>query len=160
MTAPIAHPADAAGPLRRLLLLVVIVGAAGLLLELLLIEHWEPGWQLAPLVLLIGVLALAGAALRRPRPALLRAFQAVLVLCVASGLLGVWLHLDGNLEFEREMDAGLAGGALLWEAVRGATPLLAPGALLQLGLVGLLFAYRHPALRRTPAGAAHPSPSA
>jgi hypothetical protein len=137
----------------------VLVGAAGLLLELLLIEHWEPGWQLVPLVLLLLVLAVGGALLGRPRPALLRTFRVVLVLCAAAGLLGVWLHLDGNLEFEREMDAELAGGALLWEAARGATPLLAPGAMLQLGLVGLLFAYRHPALRRPPGAADRPSPS-
>jgi hypothetical protein len=30
----------------------------------------------------------------------------------------------------------------------GATPLLAPGIMLQLGLVGLLFTFRHPALAR------------
>jgi len=157
VTAPRTLPGDPAGPLRRLALLVVLVGAAGLLLELLLIEHWEPGWQLAPLVLLVAVFALAAAVLRRPTARLVRLFGLALVACAAAGLLGVWLHLAGNLEFEREMDPTLGGRALLWESVRGATPLLAPGAMLQLGLVGLLFAYRHPALRR-PAADADRSP--
>jgi hypothetical protein len=69
-------------------------------------------------------------------------------LYVAAGVLGVYLHLRGNFEFERERDPSLGGSALLWEAMRGATPALAPGALAQLGLVGLAFAFRHPALRR------------
>ena len=38
---------------------------------------------------------------------------------------------------------------LLWQAIRGKTPpLLAPGALMQLGLVGLAYTYKHPALSR------------
>lgn len=158
MTVPAAPSTDAAGPLRRPLLLVLLVGAAGLLLELLLLEHWEPGWQLVPLVLLALVLLLGAAALAGARRTLLRALRLVLVLCLVSGVLGVWRHLDGNLEFEREMTPDLAGGTLLWEAVRGATPLLAPGAMLQLALVGLLFVHRHPALRRPSAGADRPSP--
>ena len=38
---------------------------------------------------------------------------------------------------------------LVWKALRGATPALAPGALAQLGLLGLLYTYRHPALTHT-----------
>lgn len=160
MTPPTVPIADAAGPLRRLLLLVVLVGAAGLLLEMLLLEHWEPGWQLVPLALLALLLALGGAALLGATPGRLRALRVVLLLCLAAGLAGVWLHLDGNLEFEREMSPALAGWPLLWESIRGATPLLAPGALLQLGLVGLLYLHRHPALRRAAAVADRPPPSA
>lgn len=118
------------------------------MLELLLLEHWEPGWQLVPLVLLGALAALAAAVLLRASPARVRGFRFVAALCIVAGVLGMWLHLDGNLEFEREMSPTLGGAALLWEAVRGATPLLAPGAILQLGLVGLLVAFRHPALRR------------
>lgn len=126
------------------------------MLELLLLEHWEPGWQLVPLVLL-GAFALLGATvLRRATRGRVRGFRLAAALCIVAGAAGVWLHLDGNLEFEREMSPALDGRTLLWEAVRGATPLLAPGAMLQLGLVGLLVAFRHPALRRD--DAAHPTP--
>lgn len=102
------------------------------------------------------MLALGLALLRRATSGLVRAFRIAGLLCIVAGALGVWFHLDGNVEFEREMSAELGGGALLWAAIRGATPLLAPGALLQLGLIGLLVVHRHPALRRSDGAA--PSP--
>ena len=40
------------------------------------------------------------------------------------------------------------GVQLVWEALRGATPALAPGTMILLGLMGLLYCYRHPALER------------
>jgi len=39
----------------------------------------------------------------------------------------------------------LGGSELYMKALMGATPLLAPGTMIQLGLVGLAFAFRHPA---------------
>jgi hypothetical protein len=71
-----------------------------------------------------------------------------MLLCVAAGLVGVFLHYRGNVEFELEREPLLRGLALFREAVRGATPALAPGAMAQLGLLGLVYSYRHPALRR------------
>ena len=134
--------------LRRLLLGLVVLGAIGLEAELLLLEHYESAWQFTPLVLL-GVVPVAAALVwRQPSPATVRFFQAVMALCVAAGLLGVFLHYDGNVEFELEREPLLRGLALFWEAVRGATPALAPGAMAQLGLLGLVYTYRHPALRR------------
>ena len=49
---------------RRILLALVFLGIVGLTLELLLLEHWEPGWQLTPLVLLA---IFAASALRSAR---------------------------------------------------------------------------------------------
>ncbi len=141
-------------PLRRLLLLLVLFGAAGLVAELLLLEHWDDPWQWTPLVLLGLVLAVGGLLARRPVPGLLRAFRALMGACLAAGVLGVYLHYRGNVEFELERDPTLAGFALLWEAVRGATPALAPGALAQLGLLGLLYVFRHPLLTDPPPGPA------
>ena len=135
--------------LRTLLLALVVIGAAGLEVELLLLEHYESAWQFTPLVLL--ALVLIGAALvwRRPSSSTVRFFQAVMVLCVAAGVVGVFLHYRGNVEFELEREP-LHGVRLFWEAIRGATPALAPGAMAQLGLLGLVYSYRHPALRRDP----------
>lgn len=144
-----ASPDDAqAGPLRRLLLALCVLGMLGLLAELVLLEHYEDAWQWVPVVALaLGVL-LAAAVWLRPARGTLNAFRALMALYVAAGALGVYLHMRGNLEFERERDSSLGGAALLWEAMRGATPALAPGALAQLGLLGLALAHRHPALRR------------
>ena len=67
-------------------------------------------------------------------------------LFVVIGLLGLFFHFKGNLQFATERDPSLSGFSLIWKALRGATPALAPGALSQLGLLGLLYGYRHPAL--------------
>lgn len=142
-----AEPAALAA-LRRILLAVVLVGILGLAAELLLLEHFEGVWQWVPLVVLAAGLVTGVALGVRPARGVVLAFRGVMALFVAAGAVGVYLHLAGNAEFERESDSGLAGMALLWEALHGATPSLAPGSLAQLGLVGLALAYRHPALCR------------
>lgn len=139
---------DDPGLLRRLLLGLMLVGMLGLGAELLLLEHYDDVWQWVPLIGLALGLVLTLAVWMRPGAALLRAFRVLMALYVAAGALGMYLHLDGNAEFERESDSTLTGLPLLWESLHGATPALAPGALVQLGLLGLVLAWRHPALRR------------
>jgi hypothetical protein len=137
------------GPLRRILLVLVLLGAIGLLVELALLEHFDSVSQWIPLALLVVVVgAIVGVRARRG-PRAVRFFQAVMALCVAAGAVGIILHYRGNVEFELERDGSLGGLRLFWEAIRGATPALAPGALSQLGLLGLAYTYRHPALRTT-----------
>ena len=63
---------------------------------------------------------------------------------VASGGLGVALHYRGNEAFELEMYPSRAGFELVRETLTGATPVLAPGSMSLLGLVGLVVTYRHP----------------
>jgi hypothetical protein len=139
---------DVAAALRRALLVLVLFGAGGLVIELLLLEHFESAWQWTPLVLLAAVIP-AGAVLAwRPSRRAVRIFQALMLLCVAAGVLGVYLHYRGNVEFELEREPLRRGLDLFWESIRGATPALAPGALSQLGLLGLAYTFRHPALRR------------
>ena len=135
------------GPLRRVLLALVLFGAVGLLAELLLLEHFDSATQWIPLALLVVVIGAGVAVGLRRVPGAVRFFQVVMALCVVTGVVGVFLHYQGNVEFELERDGSLRGLRLLWEAVRGATPALAPGALSQLGLLGLVYTYRHPALR-------------
>jgi hypothetical protein len=138
--------------LRRFILLLWVGGLVGIAAELLLLGHTEGVWQWVPLALIAaGLLALGGLTLTRHR-ACLRAFQATLLLFVASGFVGMLLHLRGKIEFKRETDPSLAGWNLLRAAVQGAMPpILAPAAMIQLGLLGLAYTYRNPAfLRPTP----------
>lgn len=144
---------EKAGPLRTMVLALMLLGMVGLAAELLLLEHTESVWQWVPLVALACGFLLGAAAWVRPGPGVLRALQGVMAAFVAAGLLGVFLHYQGNAEFELESDPALRGFALLWESLHGATPALAPGALAQLGLLGLAFTYRHPALRHRSAAA-------
>ena len=134
-------------PLRQFLLALVVVGAVGLLAELALLEHFESWTQWIPLALLVVVVTAAILVVTWRTPGALRFFRAVMALCVLTGVVGVFLHYRGNVEFEIERDGSLHGIGLFWEAIRGATPALAPGALSQLGLLGLAFTFRHPSLR-------------
>ena len=130
-----------------MMLALVILGAAGLLIELALLEHFDSMTQWIPLALLVVVLGAGLAVALKRAPRAVRFFQVIMALCVVTGAIGVYLHYRGNVEFELERDGSLRGLRLFWEAIRGATPSLAPGALSQLGLLGLAYTYRHPALR-------------
>lgn len=132
--------------IRRLLLALVLAGVVGLTLELIFLEHTESVWQSIPFVILGVGFAGALAVWIRPTRHTVRFFQAAMVLCVAAGVLGLYLHYRGNAAFELELDPSTRGLDLVWRSLRGATPALAPGALAQVGLLGLIQSYRHPAL--------------
>jgi hypothetical protein len=134
--------------IRTLLLALVIFTAVGLVPELLLLKHYDSATQLIPFAVLLATLVSSALAWRRPTPRSVAAFRAVMWLCVLAGVAGVVLHAKGNWEWAVERDDTLHGWPLIWKILRGATPLLAPGAMAQLGLLGLVFTHRHPALER------------
>ena len=135
--------------LRRALLVMLVLGSAGTVLELLLLKHTDGVWQLIPLVLNgLTLLVLAWFGIARS-PASLRALQATMLLCLASGGVGVVQHFLGNIVYASESNPSLAGRELYLEAIMGSTPTLAPGMMVQLALIGLAFAFRHPDLRST-----------
>lgn len=132
--------------IRKLLLATLAAGLVGTLTELLLLGHFESLQQWIPLALLgIGIVTVAWHA-ARPSALTVRALQVAMALFVAAGVLGVGLHYDGNVEFELEITPAMAGFELVRKALTGATPVMAPGAMAMLGLVGLAHAYRHPCI--------------
>jgi len=138
--------------LRALLLAVLALALVGTGAELLLIGHTEEIWQLLPLVAigmgLVGIVALAV----RPTRVTIQLFRLLMGLFIVTGLLGLVLHYLGNAEFELEMRPSMSGFELVWNSLTGATPALAPGSMIQLGLLGLLCTLRHPALERPGVG--------
>ena len=104
--------------------------------------HIEDIWQQVPLVLLAAAVLALGWNVARPGMASARMFRLISVLLVAGGLAGLVLHYRSNVEFELEMYPDLGGVRLVSEALSGAIPALAPGALIQLGLVGLAHTYQ------------------
>jgi hypothetical protein len=132
--------------LRRILLLLVLVGIVGLIAELLLLDHTESFNQWIPLIVLAIGLVCCVVVIFRPAPASIRLFQWIMASFVIAGILGLYLHYQGNVEFALERNPEMHGLRLVWKALRGATPTLAPAALTQLGLLGLAFTYKHPAL--------------
>ena len=138
--------------IRRWLMIVLIAGLAGTLVELLLLRHTDGFWQLAPVVLLAAGMVVAGWSALAPRAVSVRSLQGVMSLLVLSGAVGMIQHFRGNLGYERDSNPSLSGAGLYRSALQGSTPALAPGAMIQLGLIGLLLAFRHPALARTRRG--------
>jgi hypothetical protein len=144
-----AAPARPIPPIRWALLAVLGAGLLGTGTELLLLGHTEDWRQWIPLGLIgIALLAVLWHAAVRSRRSL-RILQVTMVLCIVAGLLGFWWHYQGNVEWERESDPDLTGLPLFGAAMTGALPALAPGAMIQLGLLGLVYGFRHPCSRRT-----------
>lgn len=126
---------------RRVILLVLLLAMGGISVELLLLEHVADVWQLIPLCLLvIGITVVAWHA-RAPSSWSARMLRALMMLFVLSGLLGVFLHYRGNAEFELEQNPRATRWVLFREAMMGATPALAPGVMIQIGLLGLLYGF-------------------
>ena len=145
--------------IRIFLLLILALGLAGTLAELIIAEHTEDPWQWTPLVLIALAMAVMawhaatgawrGASHTRSKgsAASVRALQALMVLFVASGFVGTGLHIKGKMEFKKETDPSLSGFKLFAESLSSKVPpALAPGVMIQLGLLGLAYAGRHPAL--------------
>lgn len=124
--------------------MIFILGSAGLGAELLLLEHFKEWRQQVPLALLVLGLLLLAIHLIYKGPVFLRLFRLTMLAFVLGGIVGVWIHFDANLDFELEMYSKLSGWDLISRSAHGALPVLAPGALIQLGLIGFLYAYRHP----------------
>lgn len=149
-TSPTKTHSEAAtlAAIRRILLAAFLLGALGAGAELLLVGHTEDLWQWAPLLLiLISLIALVCHAIAR-RAASMRIFQATMILFIVSGVIGIALHYQGKVEFKLEANPALSGLELFWEAIKGAAvpPVLAPGVMILMGLLGLAYSYRHPAL--------------
>jgi hypothetical protein len=129
--------------LRRFLLAIFLLGVAGISGELWLMGHYEDFYQQIPLALFALALVAVTAALLRPGRGTVNLFRAIMTLFVVSGIIGAVLHFQVNMEFQLEMDPSLQGVNLYKKAILAKTPpALAPGAMIQLGLIGLAYTFR------------------
>jgi hypothetical protein len=128
--------------LRLWILGVLVLGLIGTVTELILLEHYEQPLQFVPLVLIgLGVVVLAWHAMR-PGTASLRALQIVMGLFVLAGFAGMAAHFNGSAEYQLELDPEMDKWELLEKILHAkAPPLLAPGMMLQMGLLGLAYAF-------------------
>lgn len=134
--------------LRTLLLGLVVFASFGLLAEMILLEHWGTWTQQLPVVLLAALGFGAFALLVRPGPKTVRFLRIVATLAVGAGLVGAVLHWRANAGLELEIDPTLGFGRLFRAALGGGVPTLAPGAMIQLGLLVWIAVWRHPAAAR------------
>jgi hypothetical protein len=131
--------------IRRLLLASLAVGIIGTTAELILLGHVDSAAQWIPVVALAAAVPLLLWHAARPGPFTVRLIRLLMCAYIVFGVIGVGLHYDGNVEFERELHPKDAGLAFLRHTIAGATPVLAPGSMVLLGLLGIAHTYRHPA---------------
>jgi hypothetical protein len=140
---------DPSSTVRRLLLWVLTFGLLMTFVDLVLLEHYEDSWMLVPLFLIALTVVATLGHLITGSAASIRLLQGVFVLLMTAGALGVVLHFRGNLEFQVEIDPTLSRWELFKKVMHAkAPPALAPGSMVQFGLLGLVYCFRHPALRR------------
>lgn len=133
--------------MRTMLAALLAFGLAGIAVELWLLGHVEEWRQLVPFVAIALSLTLLAWVAFKPSRAAVLSFRIVMALLMVAGVLGVWYHYSGNLEFQMEMDPTQHGLDLLLKILHAKTPpALAPGVMAQLGLLGLVYTYRHPSL--------------
>jgi hypothetical protein len=131
-------------PWRLFALWVTLAAMLGTGVELVLLGHTEDRMQWVPLVLLAaGFVTGLVLTVRQSRP-VLTTFGTLMGLYVLAAPVGIYLHLKSNVEFELEMRPSMEGVELALESLQGAMPVLAPGTMAYLGLIGLLVWYRHP----------------
>jgi len=124
--------AHVAGPgrmrlVRRSTHALAIGGMVGVLAELFLLGHTEGTRQLLPIGALGLGVVVTTLAFARPGFLTVGLQRLAMLACVGAGGAGLWFHYSGNAEFD-----------LVREAMTGATPVLAPGAMLLLGGLGLI----------------------
>lgn len=132
---------------RVFLLVMTAAVLAATTVELLLTEHAESFVQLIPYILAGLGIATVAAVLHRPTRWRLRALQVVIVLLALGGAYGIYEHVAHNFAFELEIRPNATAGDVLWNALAGASPLLAPGVLTFAALLAAAAVFRHPNLR-------------
>ena len=136
--------------LRRWLLWVMILGLVGTEAELLLLEHYEEPWQFVPLVLVALACLALGWYMRRPDTGSRRTLQTLMVFFLLAGFAGVALHFRGAAEFQLETNPDIGKWEMVQKVMRAkAPPVLAPGVMLQLGLIGLVLTFTDSRDRRS-----------
>jgi len=142
--------ADRIELLRRWILGVLVLGLLGTVTELVLLEHYEQPLQFVPLVLILAAVAVLVWEFRRRDAASRRAVQIVMALFVLAGFVGFVAHFYGSAEYQLELNPDMSNWELMEKVLRAkAPPLLAPGMMLQLGLLGLAYVFSDSRYRRS-----------
>lgn len=118
--------------LQRLRIFLIVLAAglfAGTIVELFAVKHYGSTLQLLPFALCVAGLIGMGIVWLVPARNAIRGVRAAMVAIALSCLIGVWEHIQGNLEFAREVHRHATTRQLIEAAFHGRNPLIAPGTL-------------------------------
>src|SRR5262245_14744862 len=95
--------------IRSIILVVIVMGLAGTGLELVFVDHFEGTAQWVPVVLIcLAFLVLGTYGLVRAA-ALLRVFQAVMIMFIVSGIIGIGFHYQHDVQHAEKDNPGIEG---------------------------------------------------
>ena len=142
--------ADPLGMLRLWILGVLLLGLLGTVVELVLLSHYEQPVQLVPVVLIVLALIVLAWHVMGHSAGSLRVLMGLMILFVLAGFAGFVAHFHGSAEFQLDLEPSLSTWELLEKVMRAkAPPLLAPGMMMQLGLLGLAYVFSDKRYRRS-----------
>lgn len=146
--------------LRRFLLVVAGLVFATTTAELALVEHDESFVQIIPYILCGSGIVVVAMLVWWPKRGVLLVSRVVLAVVALGSFYGWYEHVAHNLAFELEIRPNATTRDVLWDALAGASPLLAPGILALGSALAYAATYRHPALTKRPPGdEASPDPN-
>lgn len=114
--------------------IIFLIMVFGMLTELLLIEHFENFWQFVP-VIFLSVTGIGYCFLKSGTRMLL--FRVWMYIGMLSGVIGIFMHVKNNWEFAIELRSNLKGWDLITEVATGAIPVISPGFLIPMAMLGL-----------------------
>jgi hypothetical protein len=128
--------------IRAVLLTLLLAGLIGTAVELVLLGHDEGATQIVPLVLIaLGMVVVVWHGIASS-PISMLAMRVTMVAFIAASAIGIVLHYQGNVEFQKEVDPSMHGFTLFMKAMQSKTPpALAPGVMAHLGVLGLVCTY-------------------
>jgi NO-binding membrane sensor protein with MHYT domain len=142
MSSASTDPAARLARLRRWVLGVLVVGLIGTETELVLLEHYEEPWQFVPLLLIAFAVAILTWHVKRRDLRSRRALTGLMIAFLVAGFAGLVLHFRGAAEFQLETNPAIGRWDLIKQVMTAkAPPVLAAGAMLQLGLLGLVYTF-------------------
>jgi len=130
--------------IRRLILALLTFGMTATVVDLFGLNHYEEWWQIVPIAFMGFCLLVIVWHVLTASAASLTTLRVLMVLMILIGMVGVVLHMQGSMEFQKEANPELAGWPLLKKLLAAkAPPALAPGIMVQLGLLGSIYGYKH-----------------
>lgn len=131
--------------LRVYLLAFSIFVFAGAIFELSFLHHFGEELQIMPFILIPAGIVLAALMLIKPSAKMARIVGIGMWIVFVGGIIGMIVHVSGNLERVLEGGGSASFGQIIASAVGGRNPLLAPGVLSIAAAIALFAIYKYPA---------------
>ena len=143
-----AAPISDAQTLRCVRLLILAAIAAALIVteaELLFVGHTgsNNGQVIAVVLVSLGLITVSCHAILRNTSSIV-VLRLTMYLFLIFGIDGLFTHYHWAVQSALKSQPTLVGMPLVYATLSGKIPLLAPGMLIEIGLLGLIYTFQHP----------------